>query len=52
MMRLSAPPHGLQIWDTQDIHRTATDGDATGAEWLLREVRQLSVPAMVEAFEV
>jgi hypothetical protein len=42
----------LQIWDSQDIHRTATNGDAAGAKWLLREARQLDVPAIVETFEV
>jgi hypothetical protein len=39
----------LTAWDWQGIHRTATAGDAAGAEWLTHEAADLgAIPALEE----
>jgi hypothetical protein len=40
----------LAVWDAQGIHRTATAGDAAGADWLMGEVARLGVTATTEDF--
>ena len=40
----------LRAWDAQGIHRTGTDGDAAGAEWLAAEARALGAEVTVEEF--
>jgi hypothetical protein len=40
----------LAAWDGQDIHRTATPGDAAGAAWLAAEARALGAAVEIETF--
>jgi hypothetical protein len=40
----------LTAWDSQGIHRTATAGDAAGAEWLTREAADLGAAPALEEF--
>jgi hypothetical protein len=40
----------LTAWDWQGIHRTATAGDETGADWLMREAARLGAAPAVEDF--
>jgi hypothetical protein len=40
----------LVAWDGQGIHRTATAGDNTGAEWLAREASTLGAEVTIEEF--
>jgi len=40
----------LQAWDAQGIHRTGTEGDAAGAEWLAAEARALGAGVTTEEF--
>jgi hypothetical protein len=40
----------LKAWDGQGPHRTGTDGDAAGAEWLAREVASLGAEPKIEEF--
>ncbi len=40
----------LQAWDSQGTHRTGTDGDIAGAEWLAREATALGAQAAIETF--
>ena len=40
----------LIAWDSQGIHRTATAGDAAGAEWLTREAADLGAAPAFEEF--
>src|SRR5260370_22582967 len=42
--------HWLAAWDAQGIHRTATAGDAAGAEWLAREAAPLGAAVSIEEF--
>jgi hypothetical protein len=42
----------LRAWDSQGTHRTATPGDAQGAEWLLESARSLHVPVAAETFAI
>jgi len=42
----------LHAYDAQGNHRTATDADNLGAEWLAAEVRRLGVTPVLEAFAV
>jgi hypothetical protein len=42
----------VKAWDSHGIHRTATDGDWAGAEWLMCEVRQLGAAPVIEEFAV
>jgi hypothetical protein len=41
----------LAEWDGQGIHRTATAGDETGADWLAREAAALAAPTAIPAIE-
>ena len=41
----------LQAWDAQGIHRTGTEGDRAGAEWLAGEAAALGAEVTVEKFE-
>ncbi|MGC2413953.1 MAG: hypothetical protein WA459_14795, partial [Stellaceae bacterium] len=40
----------LAAWDAQGLHRTATAGDAAGAEWLAREAAALGATVSIEEF--
>jgi hypothetical protein len=40
----------LRAWDSQGIHRTATLGDAAGADWLAREAAALGAHVSIEEF--
>jgi hypothetical protein len=40
----------LTTWDSQGIHRTATAGDAAGADWLIREAAGIGAAPAVEKF--
>jgi hypothetical protein len=40
----------LSAWDSQGIHRTATEGDEAGADWLLREAAGLGATPLIEDF--
>src|SRR5690242_21749009 len=40
----------LQAWDSQGTHRTATDGDTAGAEWLAREAAGFGARVAIEEF--
>jgi hypothetical protein len=40
----------LAAWDGQGIHRTATAGDAAGAEWLAAEAASLGAAVAIEEF--
>jgi len=40
----------LADWDAQGFHRTATAGDAAGAEWLAREAAALGATVSIEEF--
>lgn len=40
----------LQAWDSQGPHRTATEGDQKGADWLLAEARAIHPAATTESF--
>jgi hypothetical protein len=40
----------LRAWDAQGIHRTGTDGDWAGAEWLAAEATALGARVAVEEF--
>jgi hypothetical protein len=42
----------LQAWDSQDVHRTGTDGDKAGAEWLAREASALGATVSLEKFSL
>src|ERR1044071_5019505 len=42
----------LATWDAQGNHRTATDGDDKGAEWLAAEAGSLGAEVRVEEFPV
>ena len=42
----------LAAWDGQGIHRTATAGDNTGAEWLAREAAALGAEVAIEEFAI
>ena len=41
----------LAAWDAQGIHRTGTEGDEAGAEWLAAEAARLGAKVTIEAFE-
>jgi hypothetical protein len=40
----------LAAWDAHGVHRTATDGDNAGADWLAVEARALGAAVAVEEF--
>jgi hypothetical protein len=40
----------LSSWDSHGVHRTATAGDESGADWLMGEVARLGAAPTVEAF--
>ena len=40
----------LQAWDSQGPHRTGTEGDAAGADWLMREAAALGAEVRAESF--
>jgi hypothetical protein len=40
----------LAAWDAHGIHRTGTEGDAAGAEWLAAEAGALGAAATIEEF--
>jgi len=40
----------LGMWDSQGVHRTATVGDAAGAEWLAQEAAALGAAVSIEEF--
>ncbi|MBO0736471.1 MAG: hypothetical protein J2P48_07870, partial [Alphaproteobacteria bacterium] len=40
----------LQAWDAQGTHRTGTEGEITGAEWLAAEARALGAEVAIEEF--
>ncbi|HML10280.1 MAG TPA: hypothetical protein VK432_05420 [Stellaceae bacterium] len=40
----------LRAWDGQGTHRTGTEGDAAGAEWLAAEARALGAEVTIEEF--
>src|SRR5208283_2421743 len=40
----------LAAWDAQGIHRTASAGDAAGAEWLAQEAAALGADVSIEEF--
>ena len=42
----------LQAWDSQGTHRTATEGDDAGADWLVAEAERLGARVDVESFAV
>src|SRR3954454_21369430 len=42
----------LAAWDSQGNHRTATDGDEAGAEWLAAEAAALGADVAIEEFAV
>src|SRR3954470_19430902 len=42
----------LAAWDSHGNHRTATDGDNAGAEWLAAEAASLGADATIEKFSV
>ena len=42
----------LAAWDSQGNHRTATDGDDAGAEWLAAEAASLGADVAIEEFAV
>jgi hypothetical protein len=42
----------LKVWDSHGTHRTATEGDNAGAEWLMAEVARLGVSPTVENFSL
>ena len=42
----------LAAWDSQGNHRTATDGDNAGAEWLAAEAAALGADVAIEEFAV
>ncbi len=46
------PPTAAWIaaWDSQGIHRTATEGDQRGADWLAAEARALGAKVEIESF--
>ena len=41
----------LAAWDAQGIHRTGTEGDEAGAEWLAAEAARLGAKVTIEEFE-
>ena len=40
----------IEAWDSQGIHRTATEGDEAGADWLAREAASFGAKRGFEAF--
>ena len=40
----------VAAWDGQGTHRTGTEGDARGAEWLAREAASLGAAVAIEEF--
>jgi hypothetical protein len=42
----------LRAWDSQGLHRTATDGDEAGAAWLVREAIALGAQVSSETFSL
>jgi hypothetical protein len=48
--RLTRAIAWLTAWDSQGVHRTATAGDAAGAEWLTREAADLGATPALEEF--
>ena len=42
----------LQAWDSHGTHRTATEGDDAGADWLVAEAERLGARVDVESFAV
>jgi hypothetical protein len=40
----------LRAWDAQDVHRTGTEGDAAGAQWLASEAAALGAKITIEEF--
>ncbi|HUI33906.1 MAG TPA: hypothetical protein VLX67_00110 [Stellaceae bacterium] len=40
----------LEAWDAQGVHRTGTEGDNEGADWLAREAAALGADVIVEEF--
>jgi len=42
----------LQAWDSQGMHRTGTEGDHAGADWLAREAARLGAEPMEEVFSL
>src|SRR5215211_1871709 len=42
----------LAAWDSHGNHRTATDGDNAGAEWLATEAAALGADVAIEEFAV
>ena len=40
----------LRAWDVQDVHRTGSEGDAAGAEWLAGEAKALGAEVAIEEF--
>jgi hypothetical protein len=40
----------LKAWDSHGIHRTGTDGDQAGADWLAREATALGATVALETF--
>ena len=49
-MILTCADAWLQTWDSQGIHRTATQGDTAGADWLTREATALGARPTIEDF--
>ncbi|MSP00030.1 MAG: hypothetical protein EXR07_03105 [Acetobacteraceae bacterium] len=42
----------LQSWDAQGIHRTGTEGDTAGADWLAREAASMGAKVSIETFSL
>jgi hypothetical protein len=42
----------LAAWDGQETHRTGTQGDRAGAEWLAREAAALGAAVAIEEFDL
>jgi hypothetical protein len=40
----------LRAWDSQGLHRTGTEGDHRGADWLAQQAEALGAPVEIEPF--
>lgn len=48
--RLTAAERWLDAWDSQGTHRTGTEGDQAGADWLYAQARALGAAPVFEPF--
>lgn len=49
-MAMTAAETWLRAWDSQGTHRTGTEGDQAGAEWLFEQARALGAAPVFESF--